>query len=66
MTEAEAKQNILEIITKFPLCSYYDIVETSLYSPETINKTLQKLKKEKKVEPVEVPGRKAKGWKVLS
>jgi hypothetical protein len=63
-TRKQIDTDIIDFISNNPLCSYYEMVESLLYSPETINKTLTKLKKEKKIGTVDVIERKAKGWKV--
>jgi hypothetical protein len=63
-TRKQIDTDIIDFISNNPLCSYYEMVESLLYSPETINKTLTKLKKEKKIGTVDFIERKAKGWKV--
>jgi len=64
-TRKQIETDLIRIISVYAYPSYYDIVELSPYSPETINKVLTKLKKEKKIETIDVPERKAKGWKVI-
>jgi predicted HTH transcriptional regulator len=60
----EYENNLIKLIEENPGVTYIELVSLSIVSPETIWKTLVRLRKEKKLESFSINGKKAMGWRL--
>ena len=64
MLSKKESDDVLPIIEHNEGITYEELVHISLWSPESIEKTLRKLKKDKVIESIVLKGRKAKGLRL--
>lgn len=59
------EEEILGIINSNPGITYEELIYRTFPSPHTIWETLSKLKRTGKIKSVDIPGKKAKGWRII-